>query len=159
MKRDKLRVAWGYLVEIVLASLLVILGYLTIGMNAVSGLVHEFAIDFATLYCAVFFAAALGFFWTFYSKADTDFYTWLDDRGAFQVYLHAMEYTLAIEGGAIFTLLATKVYTSQEIALIAAFVFLMAFINSYTMVKNVIALMKLHTLFNRVSRRSGTAQP
>lgn len=159
MKHNNVKVAWAYTVEIILAILLVGLGCTTIGAAALAALVHQFALDIATLYCAVFFAAALGFLWTFYSKADTEFYTWLDEIHFFHVFLHATAYVVAIEGGAIFLLLATKLFTGTGFALIAAFAFFMAVINSYTMVKNVIDLMKLHTLFNRVSRSNGKPSP
>ena len=159
MKHSKTKIAWAYIVEITLAILLVGLGCTTIGAAALAALVHQFASDIATFYCAVFFAAALGFLWTFYSKVDTEFYTWLDEIRSFHVFLHATAYVVAIEGGAIFLLLATKLFTGNGFALIAAFAFLMAVINSYTMVKNVIDLMKLHTLFNRVSRANGKLSP
>ncbi|UCV13674.1 hypothetical protein [Quatrionicoccus australiensis] len=159
MKHRKLKVAWAYIVEIVLAILLVGLGCSTMGAAALAELVRQFALDIATLYCAVFFAAALGFLWTFYSKADTEFYTWLDRIGSFHVFLNATAYVVAIEGVAIFLLLATKLFTGNGFALLAAFGFLLALINSYTMVKNVIDLMKLHTFFNRVSREDRKVSP
>ncbi|NZD58452.1 hypothetical protein HZU83_17325 [Sphaerotilus montanus] len=150
MNNRKTKIIWAYVTEVILAILLVFLGCVTLGITAVTALVHQFAVDFATLYCAVFFAAALAFLWTFCSKADTVFYTWLDEIQAFHVYLHATGYVVAVEAVAIFLLVATKEYSGSEFSLIAAFAFFMAVINSYTMVKNVIDLMKLHTLFNRV---------
>lgn len=154
MRHAKFKIAWGYLVEPILAGLLIVFGCTTIGTNTIAELVHQFAIDLATLYCTVFFAAALAFLWTFYSKADTDFYTWLDEIDAFKIFLHATGYVIAIEAFSIFLLLLTKVYDNQLLAITAAFAFLMALINSYTLVANVIELMKLHTQFNRVSRHS-----
>jgi len=159
MNHSKSKIAWAYIVEITLAILLIGLGCSTMGAAALAVLVHQFAIDIATLYCAVFFAAALAFLWTFYSKADTEFYSWLDEIRSFHVFLNATVYVVAIEGSAIFLLLATKVFTGNGFALIAAFAFLLAAINSYTMVKNVIDLMKLHTLFNRVSRKNRNRSP
>ncbi len=159
MKRNNLQIVWGYAVEPLLAILLVGLACSTIGSTHLANLVRQFATDLATLYCAVFFAAALGFLWTFYSKADTEFYTWLDEINSFGVYLHATAYVVAIEGGAIFALLATKIFTSDTYALIAAFIFFMAVINSYTLVVNVIGIMRLHTLYNRVSKKNGLPQP
>lgn len=159
MKHSKAKIAWSYIVELTLAIVLVGLGCTTMGATALAALVHQFAFDFATLYCAVFFAAALGFLWTFYSKADTEFYTWLDEIRSYHVFLNATAYVVAIEGTAIFLLLATKLFAGNGFALVAAFAFLMAVINSYTMVKNVIDLMKLHTLFNRVSRASRKPSP
>lgn len=153
MKHDRFKIAWAYIVEPVLALLVIVLGCLTMGVDAVSALVHQFAVDIAALYCTAFFAAALGFLWTFYSKADSQFCAWLDEKGAFLVYLQATAYVVAVEGGAIFVLLATKIFTGNEFALIAAFSFLMAIINSYTMVKNVIDIARLHTLFGRVARQ------
>lgn len=155
MKSDAIKIAWAYIAEIILAILLVGLACTTIGSAALASLVRQFAIDIATLYCAVFFAAALGFLWTFYSKADTEFYKWLDEINSFVVFLHATVYVVAIEAVAIFTLLATKLLIGDTFSLIAAFVFFMAIINSYTLIANVIGLMRLHTLYNRVSEKNG----
>lgn len=159
MKRNKLKIAWGYTVEVTLALLLVGLTCTTIGSAQLANLVRQFAVDLATLYCAVFFAAALGFLWTFYSKADTEFYTWLDEINTFNVYLRATAYVVAIEGVAIFALLATKIFTGNAYSLIAAFTFFMAVINSYTLVANVMDIMRLHTLYNRVSKKNRVPRP
>lgn len=159
MRKVTALVLWAYLSEVILAILIVALGCVTLGFNTVVMLVHKFAVDFATLYCAVFFAAALGFLWTFYSKVDTDFYAWLDERKYFQVYLSSILYVLLVEGAAIFFLLATKLFTGPIFSIIAAFVFFMAIVNSYTMVKNVIGLMKLHTLFNKNLRQNRNLFP
>lgn len=152
MNNRKVKIFFAYAVEIILAILLVVFGCASIGVSAMAGLVHQFAFDFATLYCATSFAAALGFLWTLFSKAESEFFSWLDEIAAAQVYVHAIAYVVAVEAGALFLLLATKFFTGEKFALIAAFSFCMAIINSFTMVMNVLELMKLHALFNKVSR-------
>lgn len=145
----RLTVLWGYLVEPILAILILILFQISIGRDILIKLTTQLAVDFATLYCAVFFAAALGFLWTLYSKVDTKFYVWLDEIGALKTYINATVYAVSVEGGAIFLLLGTKLYTSPTFIIISAFGFLMALINSVTMITNVIGLIKLQTLFSR----------
>lgn len=157
MKRRTLKVAWGYAAELILAILLVGLACSTIGSTQLANIVRQFAVDLATLCCAVFFATALGFLWTFYSKADTEFYTWLDEIKSFGVYLNATAYVVAIEGASILALLATKMLTGDVYALVAALIFFLAFINSYTLVANVIGIMRLHTLYNQVLKKTKTS--
>lgn len=158
MKRRTLKVAWGYTAELILAILLVGLACATIGSIQLANIVRQFAVDLATLYCAVFFAAALGFLWTFYSKADTEFYTWLDEVKSFGVYLNATAYVVTVEGAAIFALLATKIFTGDAYALVAALIFFLAFINSYTLVANVMGIMRLHTLYNQILKKTKASQ-
>jgi hypothetical protein len=156
MKYPKLKVLWGYLVEPLLSGLIVFLGYEVVGGHAIAEFIGKVAVDLATLYCAVIFAAAFAFLWTFYSKADAGFYVWLDEIGAFNVYTNATIYVVVIEGLAIFSLLITKYYENETFALIALFVFLMAVINSYTMILNVVGLMKLQIQFNRMLHNSNS---
>lgn len=147
-------VVWAYTCEVILAMLLVTLLLLTCGKKLLIDLAQQSAIDFATLYCAVFSAGALGFLWTLYSKTDSKFYVWLDRQRAFNVFAHATVYTLFVEGGATLLLIFTKYIKSEELAIFACAIFIRAFINSITMILNVVGLMKLKLLYTRFDQDS-----
>ncbi len=50
MTRIKMKVAWGYAAELILAILLVSLACTTIGSTQLANIVRQFAVDLATLY-------------------------------------------------------------------------------------------------------------
>lgn len=151
MSRRRLLVVWSYLSEILLATLLTTLLCFLIDKSKLVEFIQQSAIDFATLFCAIFFAGALGFLWTFYSKADSKFYVWLDSIGASAVYLHATVYTVFVEGAATLALTFVKYFKNEGLALFGAFLFFLAFINSYTMIINVMHVMKLQITHSRLN--------
>jgi hypothetical protein len=92
---------------------------------------------------------ALAFLWTFFSKADTPFYRWLDSKGAFQVYLRAAAYAVLVS---LFSTASLVIYThveSKALGIATAFLLVLALLNMYTLVANVIGLMRLNALFMR----------
>jgi hypothetical protein len=149
MKNASVNIFIGYAVEPILAILLLTLSCITIGEIEISKSIHQAAIDLATMYCSVFFAAALGFLWTLYSKSDTEFYSWLDEINAFKVYINATIYTITIQVISILSLIVTKIHDGKYLPLFSIFILLMAIISSLTMILNIAQLMKLHTKFNK----------
>jgi hypothetical protein len=154
MKNASVNIFIGYAVEPILAILILALSCMTIGEIEISKFIHQIAIDLATMYCSVFFAAALAFLWTLYSKSDTEFYSWLDEINAFKVYINATIYTITIQAISIFSLITTKINNGRYLALFSIFALLMAIISSITMISNVSQLMKLHSKFTKVLRKS-----
>ena len=148
----KLLVAWGYISEIILAVLLMILVSQIWDIQTISSFIEKTASDFATLFCAVCSAAIFAFLWTLYSKADTDFYHWLDDKGALSVYMRAFNYALIIELLATILLILGRAYPSTPINLIGGFFLIMATINLLTFLKNVTSLVKLQTLYTKKTK-------
>lgn len=148
MPKNRL-VFWGYFVELVAAAMSLLLLCIAFSQAAVATFVRSAAIDVATLFCSIMFGAALAFLWTFYSKSDTEFYRWLDKRGAFEVYLQATGYAVAVSAVATFLLISVKYVDSEKLALLATYFLLLAVINLYTLVQNVFGLMRLNTMFNR----------
>lgn len=142
-------VFWGYFVELVAAAMGLLILCIAFSQAAVATFVRNAAIDVATLFCSIMFGAALAFLWTFYSKSDTEFYRWLDKRGAFEVYLQATGYAVAVSAVATFLLISVKYVDSEKLALLATYFLLLAVINLYTLVQNVFGLMRLNTMFNR----------
>ena len=150
MRSRTIKIIWAYSIEIILAILLMVLLFTTVGRQKTIDVIQNSAIDFATLYCAVFAAASLGFLWTLYSKVDTKFHVWLDTISAFNVYLNATIYVVFIEAFSTLILLMTKYCKYDWLTTFAGFSFFLALINSYTMIINSTQIMKLQIRFNRI---------
>ena len=144
---NKSLVFWGYTVEILISALAVVCLCLWVSTESLLTFLRTAALDFATLFGAVMLAAALAFLWTFFSKADTPFYRWLDSRGAFQVYLRATAYAVLVSLLSIFSLIVYKYVDNRNIGLAAAFLLALALVNMCTLVANVIGLMRLNANF------------
>lgn len=141
---------WAYAVELLAAGAVLLALCLWFERKAVAAFVRDVALDVATLFGAVMLAASLGFLWTFYSKADTEFYRWLDSRGAFRVYLHATAYSVAVSLLSTLSLVGMKKIADDNFSLVATFLLVLAVINLMTLVRNVIDLMLLNARFNHV---------
>lgn len=141
---------WAYVVELLGAGATLFALCLWFGVATVASFIRNVALDMATLFGSVMLAASLGFLWTFYSKADTEFCRWLDARGAFRIYLWAIVYSVFISLISILTLLVIKGTVNDVFSLFGAFFLLLAFINLITLVRNVIDLMLLNTKFNHI---------
>lgn len=140
---------WAYAVELIASGLALLALCAWFGSASVAKFVRDVALDSATLFGAVMFAASLGFLWTFYSKSDTPFYKWLDEIGAFSAYLAATGYAVAVSVLSTLTLVALKSIESEAFSLFAAFLLILAIVNLYTLVKNVVGLMTLNTSYNK----------
>lgn len=142
---------WGYAVELVAAALIVVCISLWVPPETLVPFVRTAAIDIATLFCAVMLAAALAFMWTFYSKADTPFCRWLEERGAFKVYLSATIYTIAVSFIATASLVVTKYVEGLAVGLVATFLLTLSVLNLYSLVANVAGIMRLNATFNALA--------
>lgn len=149
-----LLVWWGYFVEISAAALILILLCLIFGQATIATFVCNVALDAATLFSGIMFAASLAFLWTFYSKSDTEFYRWLDENGAFNIYLGATGYAVAVNAITTLALVGMKHIQSNAFALFATYLLLLAILNLFTLVQNVFGLMRLNTKFNRKKQGS-----
>lgn len=143
---------WGYAVELLATALIVGCMCLWIPPAALVGFVRTAAIDIATLFCTVMLGAALGFMWSFYTKADTPFYRWLEERGAFKVYLSATIYSIAVSFIATATLIVTKYVEGRTVGLAAIFLLTLSVLNLYSLVSNVAGIMRLNAKFNALRR-------
>ncbi len=97
-------------------------------------------------------AAALAFMWSFYTKADTPFYRWLEERGAFKVYLSATIYAIAVSFIATAALIVAKYVEGLTVGLAATFLLTLSVLNLYSLVSNVAGIMRLNAKFNALSR-------
>ena len=144
---SRLLVGWGYAVELIASALVVTVLCVWLSTESLLTFLRMAALDIATLFGAVMLAAALAFLWTFYSKADTPFYRWLDSKGAFGVYLRATAYAVLVSLLSTASLLIYRHVESKPLGLAAAFLLALALLNMYTLVSNVIGIMRLNTLF------------
>jgi hypothetical protein len=150
-------VTWAYMVELIASFVVTTLLVVLAGATTVSKVMHDFAGDISTLFGAVMVAAALGFLWTFFSKADTDFYAWLEVKGAFAPFRRATEYVILLSFAATVLPLCLKLpalANSEKFGIAVAFVELLATINLFTLVRNVLDLMRLHAKFTELSRKA-----
>lgn len=146
---SKRLVVWSYAVELLASAAVLVALCLWLGAKPVVDFVRTAAIDIATLFGAVMLAAALAFLWTFFSKADTPFYRWLESKGAFKVYVSATTYTVTVSFLSTASLVVAKYLDSQYVGLVATYLLLLAMVNLYTLVGNVAGLMKLNAAFER----------
>ncbi len=144
---NRLLVSWGYAVELVFSALIVLVLCMWLSAESLLAFLRTAALDIATLFGAVMLAAALAFLWTFFSKADTPFYRWLDSKGAFQVYLRSTAYAVLVSLLSTISLVIYKHIDDRNLGLAAAYLLVLALVNMYTLVSNVIGLMRLNTLF------------
>jgi hypothetical protein len=145
----RLLVFWGYAVEILISALAVLSLCMWFGTESLLAFLRTAALDIATLFGAVMLAAALAFLWTFFSKVDTPFYRWLDSKGAFQVYIQAAAYAVLVSLLSTSSLVIYKHVDNTILGLAAAFLLALALTNMYTLITNVIGLMRLNALFLR----------
>lgn len=145
-------VAWSYAVELLASSLILVLLCLWLGSAAVATFVRTAAMDIATIFSTVMFGGSLAFLWTLFSKAETPFFRWLEQKGALCVYVSATIYTVAVSFLSAATLVLAKYVDAEPIGLIAMFLLLMAVLNLYTLVVNVSGIMKLNAKFEQLRR-------
>lgn len=145
-------VIWAYMVEVLAAALILACLLLWAPLEDVVSFIRLAAIDIATLFGAVLFAAALGFLWSFYTKADTEFYRWLDEKGALSIYVNATLFTVLVSFLATAGLVVTKHIPGDELCVVACYFLLLAIINLYSLVSNVAGIMRLNAKFNSMKR-------
>lgn len=144
-------IIWGYLAEILLASLVLALLLFFYDAHQIADFLKPLASDIATYFSSVMFAAAVAFLWTFYSKSDTPFSKWLYEKGAFKIYLSAYIVAVSIYALLFLLLLITSKMNNDFLSVLTFWVLLLGIINVYTFIKNVIGLLLLNMEFNRAN--------
>ena len=145
-------VAWSYAVELLASSLILACLCLWRGTAAVATFVRTAAMDIATIFSTVMFGGSLAFLGALFSKAETPFFRWLEEKGALRVYVSATTYTVAVSFLSAAALVLAKYIDAEPIALIAVFFLLMAVINLYTLLVNVSGIMRLNAKFEQLRR-------
>lgn len=149
---------WSFIAELIFSSLLLyITKHFFIKEELFVKSFDNIETDIATLLGGVMFAGSLAFLWTFFSKADTDFYKWLDEKKAFHAYLISSSYTVFVSLLCTGVFIFIKSVKNECTISLAFFVLFLTLINVYTLIKNVIDLMRLNTLFN--IQKSNSLEP
>lgn len=146
-------IVWGYLSEVVLATMVLALLLLSYGSDQVASFLKLIAQDFAMYFFSIIFASSIAFLWTFYSKSDTPFSKWLFEKGAFKVYLIGYIYAVAVNTVLLVLLLLASKSTNKVLLLLTTWVLLMGIINIYTFFRNVIDQLLLNMTFNHTQHK------
>jgi hypothetical protein len=148
---QKLNILWAYGSEAVVASL--ILGGLLLFTDTptLANFVQNAASDLA-YFSGIWLAGAIAFLWAFYSKADTPFFQWLYDKGAYNVYLSAYVAAIAIYASLTVCLFLSPKLDNEIFSLAALWLLILGVTNIYTFTNNIIKQSKLNMEFNRKTR-------
>lgn len=150
---EKLLLFWAYIVEVAASTVTVILMFVIFEFSEVIEFVHSSSKDVASNFAVVLLAASLGFFWTFYSKSDSAFVQWLHERSAFDVYAHSFLFSIGVYIFLVVSLILVMNTSNDLIAILSLWLFVLALINVYSLIKNAYDLMKLNALFNRMKNK------
>ena len=94
------------------------------------------------------FAGSIAFFWSIFSYSNADFVKWLYKKKAFNIYQKAFLYAIAIFLLATLALVITQVTENRLVSAISGWLFVLAIINMYPFIWNIVGIMKLNIVFN-----------
>lgn len=146
--KDIAIIIWAYLGEVILTSLFYGLVLKLWDYNKLTDFVIKTSDGFSSKFTAIMFAGSIAFFWSFYQHSNTNFAKWLYKKNAFNVYLKAFLYSIAIFLLATIALVVTQTTQNRIVATIAGWLFVLAMINMITFIWNIVGLMKLNIVFN-----------
>jgi len=144
---------WGYISEVILASLTYIFIILVFGKDKTLEIISKEANNFATYFSSIMLAATLAFLWTIYSKSDSPFFIWLHKKGAFKKYLTAYSITAIIYGLLTFTLIASNKTEIDLLKKSTLWLLIYGIINFITLINNIHTQLSLNMEFNRVNEK------
>lgn len=154
--KTKVKIAWAYISEIILAAALTILTCTAYGLAQVTKFVSTIASDAAAYIFSILLAGALALIWTIFSKIDTVFYNWLSSKGALNVFLRAFGYVVFIQILAVIFSILAKFIVNPYFLIGSAFIMYLGIINGLTMIGNIFELIKLNILFEQ---KNSTKKP
>lgn len=146
--KDIIILAWAYLGEVILASLIYGLILKLWDYNKLTDFIIKSSDGLSSKFTAIMFAGSIAFFWSFYSHSNTDFAKWLYKKKAFNIYLKAFLYAIAIFLVTTIAFVVTQTTQNKLVAAIAGWLFVLAIINMVTFIWNIVGLMKLNIVFN-----------
>lgn len=136
-----------YLKEHLLCTLLTILLYLVFTNSQIASFISHTSDGFIRSILVPALAAVLAFLWTFYNKADGKFALWLQDKGAFTVYLNAFAITVAYQILGIIFLVISTVIINSVLIVFAVYFGLLAITSFASFVISVVELCNLCILY------------
>lgn len=141
----------GYVIEIVLATLVTGFACSTLGEGRLCDFVHQSASEWAQLTTA-FFGAAVAAWLTFANFRATEFGDFLDDLGAISVFSKAFLVSIYVHLFATVASIGAKGSNWHPIAILAAFLLCYSLINVVTLFSNAAELIHLYGQFRRQAR-------
>jgi hypothetical protein len=146
--KDIAIIVWAYLGEVILGSLAYGLIIKLWDYNKLTDFILKASDDFASKFTAIMFAGSIAFFWGFFSHSNTEFAKWLYKKNAFNIYLKAFLYAIAIFLLTTLALVITQVTQNRLVSAISGWLFVLAIINMFTFIWNIVGIMKLNIVFN-----------
>lgn len=140
---------WGYLVELIACSLLMVIVVLIWGADAISGFIGASSSDISSYFSVGMFAAATAFYWAFYSKSDTPFANWLYEKGAYKVYSRAYLWAIGVYAALSVMLFIAKSVNNHYVSLATFWLLLLGVVNVYTFFNNIASQLRLNMEFNK----------
>lgn len=142
-------VYWGYLSEIVLATLCLVIVFTIFESLEIVSFIRNSAVDFAAYFSGIMLAGSIAFYCVFYSKSDTPFSSWLYEKGAYRIYEKMFIFAICLYSILTLALVVTKNSDNNPVAFIALWLLILGLLNLYTFLKNIIDLHGLNMEFNK----------
>lgn len=148
LAKNKLIIFWAYFVEVVLTALIYGLSFLIWDFDQIASFFINTADSWVIKFTTIMLAGSIAFFWTFYSRSDTDFAKWLYQKKAFNTYLRAFLTAIAVFLVTTIALVITQITQNKTAAVISGGFFILSLINVFSFFKNIVDVMKLNIVFN-----------
>jgi uncharacterized membrane protein YbaN (DUF454 family) len=136
------------LVEVILTVLVYGLSFLLWDFDQIATFFINTADSWVIKFTTIMLAGSIAFFWTFYSRSDTDFAKWLYQKKAFNTYLRAFLTAIAVFLVTTIVLVITQITQNKIVAVISGGFFILSLINVFSFFKNIVDVMKLNIVFN-----------
>lgn len=146
--KNILIILWAYLIEVILAGLIYGFSFLLWDFDQIASFFISTADSWVTKFTAIMLTGSIAFFWTFYSRSDTDFAKWLYQKKAFNTYLRAFLTAIAVFLVTTIAFVITQITQNEIAAVISGGLFILSVVNVYSFFKNIVGIMKLNIVFN-----------
>lgn len=147
------KVLWGYVSEIIAATLIYLLLATVSPQEKAFLLFSSKAVDIATLFAGLMLAATLGFLWSFYAKSDTPFFLWLYSKNAYQVYLTSYIFSAAAFAMLITLLLLASATNQYYLTQASAWMTTYCLLVSISFINNIRTQLILNMEFNKIRQK------
>ncbi len=146
----KKEIFWEYGSEIIFITLAYVAVLFFLGQHR-----HKlayFLIDASGLllsrYITIMLASTIGYFWKFYSQADSEFAKWLFYNQSFFAYRNGFLFAIALFFITTFSFIIINITQNLLAVYIGGWFLTLSVINVYTFFKNIVGLINLNIFFN-----------
>jgi hypothetical protein len=157
MRAGRAKIIWGYLVEVLLAGLICLGGWLFVDVDALVNFVHKTANCWMTLVGAML-ALNGTLFVLFIQSLTTDFGGWLKWRGGDGAYKAAYIWVLLIDLVAFVGLIVVGYRKDGILCALTIGWLVYAAINEVTFLKNVMAVVGLNQEFQQACKQAAMVE-